>query len=168
MTMSLEAAAQAMREAMRETVKRHSLWYLVQGAPWRHCRSGLSNCVLGRRGVVPRLVIDHQRRGARHKSDRRPTRTAFLAPADLRGLVGNRWRAFHSAAGRRPSCYHSTADRVLHGRGHFETRLRPDHTALSKLGLGLAERYHRDTAVSYSMGQSSSNSRVAAWRSARH
>ena len=32
MTMSLEAAAQAMREAMRETVKRHSLWYLIQGA----------------------------------------------------------------------------------------------------------------------------------------
>src|SRR6266478_6541939 len=31
MTMSLEAAAQAMREAMRETVKRHSLWYLVEG-----------------------------------------------------------------------------------------------------------------------------------------
>jgi uncharacterized membrane protein HdeD (DUF308 family) len=32
MTMSLEAAAQAMREAMRATVKRHSLWYLIQGA----------------------------------------------------------------------------------------------------------------------------------------
>ena len=32
MTMSLESAAQAMREAMRETVRRHSLWYLVQGA----------------------------------------------------------------------------------------------------------------------------------------
>ena len=29
---SLETAAQAMREAMRETVKRHSLWYLVQSA----------------------------------------------------------------------------------------------------------------------------------------
>jgi len=29
---SLEAAAQAMREAMRQTVKRHSLWYLIQGA----------------------------------------------------------------------------------------------------------------------------------------
>jgi uncharacterized membrane protein HdeD (DUF308 family) len=28
--MSLEAAAQAMREAMRQTVKRHSLWYLIQ------------------------------------------------------------------------------------------------------------------------------------------
>ena len=32
MSMSLEEAAQAMREAMRETVERHSLWYLVQGA----------------------------------------------------------------------------------------------------------------------------------------
>jgi uncharacterized membrane protein HdeD (DUF308 family) len=31
MSMSLEAAAQAMREAMRETVRRHSIWYLVQG-----------------------------------------------------------------------------------------------------------------------------------------
>jgi uncharacterized membrane protein HdeD (DUF308 family) len=30
MTMSLDAAAQVMREAMRETVRRHSLWYLVQ------------------------------------------------------------------------------------------------------------------------------------------
>lgn len=28
---SVDAAAQAMREAMRETVKRHSLWYLIQG-----------------------------------------------------------------------------------------------------------------------------------------
>ena len=31
MTMSLDAAAQVMREAMREAVRRHSLWYLVQG-----------------------------------------------------------------------------------------------------------------------------------------
>ena len=30
-SISLEAAAQAMRAAMRETVERHSLWYLVQG-----------------------------------------------------------------------------------------------------------------------------------------
>ena len=29
--MSLDAAAQVMRDAMREKVKRHSLWYLVQG-----------------------------------------------------------------------------------------------------------------------------------------
>jgi len=31
MTMSLDAAAQVMREAMRETVRWHSLWYLIQG-----------------------------------------------------------------------------------------------------------------------------------------
>ena len=29
---SLEAASQVMRDAMRQTVKRHSLWYLIQGA----------------------------------------------------------------------------------------------------------------------------------------
>ena len=32
MSMSVETAARALREAMRETVKRHSLWYLIQGA----------------------------------------------------------------------------------------------------------------------------------------
>ena len=32
MAMSLDAAAEVMREAMRETVKRHSLWYLLQSA----------------------------------------------------------------------------------------------------------------------------------------
>jgi len=31
MTMSVEAAAQVLREAMRATVKRHSLCYLIQG-----------------------------------------------------------------------------------------------------------------------------------------
>jgi uncharacterized membrane protein HdeD (DUF308 family) len=31
MPISLDAAAEAFREAMRETVKRHSLWYLIQG-----------------------------------------------------------------------------------------------------------------------------------------
>ena len=31
MSISLEAAAQVFREAMRETVKRYSLWYLIQG-----------------------------------------------------------------------------------------------------------------------------------------
>jgi uncharacterized membrane protein HdeD (DUF308 family) len=31
MTMSIEAAAQALREATRDTVRRYSTWYLVQG-----------------------------------------------------------------------------------------------------------------------------------------
>lgn len=32
MSISLEAASEVMRESMRQTVKRHSLWYLVQAA----------------------------------------------------------------------------------------------------------------------------------------
>ena len=32
MSMSLDAACQAMRQVMRETVKRHSLWYLIEAA----------------------------------------------------------------------------------------------------------------------------------------
>ncbi|MGO8842766.1 MAG: HdeD family acid-resistance protein [Methyloceanibacter sp.] len=31
MAMSLQAASEAMREAVHETIKRHSLWYLLQG-----------------------------------------------------------------------------------------------------------------------------------------
>ena len=31
MAMSLNAAAEAFREAIRETVKRYALWYLVEG-----------------------------------------------------------------------------------------------------------------------------------------
>src|ERR1041384_4680461 len=31
MSMSLEAAAQVFREAMRQTIKRYSLWYLIEG-----------------------------------------------------------------------------------------------------------------------------------------
>ncbi len=32
MALSLDAAAEVFREAMRDTVKRYSLWYLIQGA----------------------------------------------------------------------------------------------------------------------------------------
>ena len=31
MPMSLDAAAEVFRDAMRETVKRYSLWYLIEG-----------------------------------------------------------------------------------------------------------------------------------------
>ena len=31
MSISVEAAAQVLREAMREEIRRHSLWYLIQG-----------------------------------------------------------------------------------------------------------------------------------------
>jgi hypothetical protein len=45
MTMSLDAAAQVMREAMREKVKRHLFWYLVRRSDdcrW-HSGTGLSS-----------------------------------------------------------------------------------------------------------------------------
>ncbi len=31
MAMSLDTAAEVFRQAMRETVKRYSMWYLIQG-----------------------------------------------------------------------------------------------------------------------------------------
>ena len=34
MSMTLEAAAQAFRDAMRDSIKRHSLWYLIEGCCW--------------------------------------------------------------------------------------------------------------------------------------
>jgi uncharacterized membrane protein HdeD (DUF308 family) len=46
--------------------------------------------------------------------------------------------------------------------------LRPDHTAFSKLGLGFSKRRHRDTAVPFSVGQSSGDGNLVAWRPARH
>jgi len=62
MSMSVEAAAQALREAMRETVKRHSLWYLIQGALMVVAgilALNLSGRVVGRSGVLSRLVVDN-------------------------------------------------------------------------------------------------------------
>lgn len=31
MTISVNAASEVLRDAMRETVKKHSLWFLIQG-----------------------------------------------------------------------------------------------------------------------------------------
>jgi uncharacterized membrane protein HdeD (DUF308 family) len=56
----------------------------------------------------------------------------------------------------------------FHGRGHFETSLRPDHTAFSKLGLGFDKRRHRDTVVPFSVGQSCGDGNLVAWGPARH
>ena len=69
MTMSLDAAAQVMREAMRETVRRHSLWYLIQGGVMvlaRRSSTRLPDSILVRGGLTFRLAADHQRCRARH------------------------------------------------------------------------------------------------------
>jgi len=171
MTMSLESAAQAMREAMRETVKRHSFWYLIQGAlmvfggilalVYPIVSSVAVVLFLGWVLIISGVVQGISLIGAQHV----PHFWLQLISVVLSVIVGV---LFIRQPGRRPACHHSTAYRVLYGRGHFETGLRPDHTAFSKLGLGFGKRRRRDSAVSYSMGQSSGNSHLAAWRSARH
>ena len=72
MSMSLDAAAQVMREAMRETVRRHSLWYLIQGALM--VVGGILALIYPfmssvRRCDFPGLALDCQRGGARYQSD---------------------------------------------------------------------------------------------------
>jgi hypothetical protein len=52
MTMSLESAAQAVREHMRQTVKGHRLWYLIQGALAWVSMFCLRPCLIGSLIVV--------------------------------------------------------------------------------------------------------------------
>src|SRR5512143_2642720 len=122
MSMSLDAAAQVMREAMRETVRRHSLWYLIQSALM--ILAGILALVypvvssvglvflLGWLLIISGIVqgislVDAQR-------------AAFLASACLGRAVGDCRRTLTPPSGRRPSHTHAPTDRVFHSRGHFE------------------------------------------------
>ena len=118
MTMSLDAAAQVMREAMREKVKQHSLWYLVQGGVM--ILAGILalvypvvssfaavfalGCLLIISGIAQGISLNRRARGA-----------AFLASACLGRPVGDRRRAFDSPSRDRPFCAHASPARVLHG-----------------------------------------------------
>ena len=103
MTMSLDAAAQVMREAMRETVRRHSLWYLVQGGVMifrRHSGAGLPGSVVVRGGLTFGLAPDHQRVSCKALvSSRRAQRAPFLASACLGRPVGASRCAFDLQSG---------------------------------------------------------------------
>jgi uncharacterized membrane protein HdeD (DUF308 family) len=62
MTMSVEAAAQALREATRETVRRYSTWYLIQGILM--VIAGIVAllypfCLVSRLGTLSRLDFDY-------------------------------------------------------------------------------------------------------------
>ena len=74
MAIPLDAAAAAMREAMRETVKRYSTLVpaprRVDGGGGR-ARPDLPAARLGRHGLSARLDSDHQRRAPGHRPDRR-------------------------------------------------------------------------------------------------
>src|SRR5262249_25413222 len=116
MTMSLDAAAQVMREAMRETVRRHSLWYLVQGG------------VMVLAGILA-LVY--------------PIASSFAVVS----LLG--WLLIISG--------------IVQGISLFDARNVPP-----QLGLGFGQWPRWDIGGSISMGQSSSDSDLAAWRAARY
>src|SRR5262249_52748311 len=118
MTMSLDAAAQVMRDAMREKVKRHSLWYLVQGGLM--ILAGILALVYPS-GVVVRggfslgRPADYKRHRAGHQSHRRARSPAFLASTCLSGAVGDRRCAFDSPSWVGASRDHAAPARVLHG-----------------------------------------------------
>ena len=171
MTMSLEAAAQAMREAMRETVKRHSLWYPIQGAlmvlggvlalVYPIVSSVAVVLFLGWVLIISGVVQGISLIGAQHV----PHFWLQLISVVLSVIVGV---LFIRQPGEGLLAITLLLIVFFMVEGISKTRLRPDHTALSKLGLGFGKRRHRDTAVSSPMGQSSGNCDLVAGRPARH
>src|SRR5215813_9612773 len=165
MTMSLEAAAQAMREAMRQMVKRHSLWYLVQGGLMilagilaliypvvsSFAAVFLLGCVLIVSGVVQGISLIDARNV--------PHFWLQLVSVVLSVIVGV-LLIRHRGGG--PSRADAPVARVLHGRGNFEGDFFADDTALSELGLALGERHRYDTDRFLSLGQPPGNCDLAA------
>jgi hypothetical protein len=169
MTMSIEAAAQALREATRETVRRYSTWYLIQGVLMviRNRRVAVPICVVGRPCSFSRLDFDHQRYCARYQSDRRAKRSEFLASIGVGCPVNNCRRALSSPP-RGGRCHFGTPfDCLLYGGGFRKTCLFAYDPAASKLGLGLSKWHCWNTAVFVSFGKPQHDSGLAAWCVAR-
>jgi hypothetical protein len=168
MTMSVEPAALAMREAMRETVRRYSLVSYTRrpdGSRWNSC-IGLSNCAVSGAGSFSRLDIDCQwccsgisLIGARRVPNFWLQLISVVLFADHRPAI-------HSAPRRGSRYADAASDRVLRGRGLFEGNFSHD-TAVCKLGMGLSEWCCGNTAVLFISGQPFSNGDLAAWRVAR-
>jgi hypothetical protein len=170
MSMSLEAAAQVMREAMRETVKRHSLWYLIQSGlmilagflalVFPAISSVAVVVFLGWLLIVSGILQAISLIGASHV----PHFWLQLISVVLFILVGSLFL-------RNPGEGLLTLTLlliVLHGRGHFEGDFCTDDTAVSELGLGPGQRHRRHPAGVLSMGQHSGQRGLGARRVARH
>ena len=86
MAMSLSAAAEAFREAIRETVKRYALWYLIEGVLLivAGIVAIIYPVIASAAVVVLGLAAHHQRRPTGLEPHRRTPRAAFLAAAYLR------------------------------------------------------------------------------------
>jgi hypothetical protein len=171
MSMSLEAAAQVMREAMRETVRRHSLWYLVQsGLMILAGILALAYPAISSVAVVFflgwLLIISGIFQGIGLIGS--APRASFLAAACLGRPVRDRRNALPSQSRGKPRYSHPAPDRLLHGRGHFQSDFRADHTTACQLGLGPGQRHRRHSSSFPSLDQHSGYGGPAHWRIARH
>ena len=155
MTMSVEAAAQALREATRETVRRYSTWYLIQGVLM--VLAGIVALVYPLVSTVALVVffgwlLILSGICSRYQPNRRAKRTELLASIGIGCPVNNCRRALPSPS-RGSGCYPDAPfDCLLYGGGFRQINFFAHDTAASELGLGLSKRHHWNTAVYLSFG----------------
>src|SRR3954452_21688932 len=166
MALSLDDAAEAFRQAMRDTVKRYSLWYLIQGVLliaagilaiiYPVLSSAAVVVLLGWlliiSGVVQGLIISLI--GARHE----PHFWLQLISVILAVLIGCLFL-------RDPAQGHdddrAAADRLLHDGRHLEGGLCADDPALPELGVGAGEWVGWDPAGADPVGEPAGHGPVA-------
>jgi hypothetical protein len=171
MTMSLDAAAQVMREAMREKVKRHSLWYLVQGGVM--ILAGIlalvypvasSFAVVFLLGGL--LIISGIAQGISLIDAREvPHFWLQLVSAVLSVIVGV-LLIRHRGSGLLAITLLLLVYFMV--EGVFEGDFLAHDTAVSELELDPDQRHRWDTAIILSLGQPSSHGTLAAGRTAWH
>src|SRR3954454_20337877 len=167
MALSLDAAAEVFRDAMRDTVKRYSLWYLIQGVLlivagilaiiYPVVSSAAVIILLGWLLVISGVVQGLSLIGARQV----PHFWLQLISVILALLIGFLFL-------RDPAQGLATTDRVLHDRGHLEGCLCADDPALPELGVGAGERTGGDPAGADPVGEPAGHGLVAGRRSPWH
>jgi hypothetical protein len=165
MPVSLDAASEAMRDAMRETVRRHSHWYLLQSALMilagfialvHPAMSSVALVIfLGWLFIISGLVQGIGLIGARAAPH-------FLAATRIRRPVHDRGSAFSAQSWRKHAHALAARDRVLHGRGHCESDFGADDTPASILELALAQRHPGDRVGVLPVGQPTRGGDLAA------
>jgi Short repeat of unknown function (DUF308) len=148
MALSLDAAAEVFREAMREAVKRYWLWYLIQGilligtgilAIIYPVLSSAVIVLLGWLLIISGIVQDQW-----HRSGPGPywctPRSAFLAIAHLRQPCGadRLLVPARSGSGHGDDC--AASHRLFHDGRHLKDRVRADNRTIPELGPGAGER----------------------------
>jgi len=150
MTMSVEAAAQALREATRETVRRYSTWYLIQGVlmvlagivalVYPFVSTVALVVVLGWLLILSGIVQGISLIGAQNVPN-------FWLQFNIGCPVNNCRRALPSPPWG-SGCYPDAPfDCLLYGGGFREITFFAHDTAASELGLGLSKRHYWNTAV---------------------